>query len=477
MMAPQYFDNPGCHKDTFTEFISNDEWMKDHVFAQSFLTNDIPFSVRKVTACDDVGFNFDKLKSMLNAAFNYDDALTLAYGEDITMQQAFEQEILFVVHFEQLNGIKAVKDFHDGQTGTSTMDEVTSPIALFIKNKEKELKIAVIQLDYLPDSTVLIPGRGLSWLKAKATVSMARTVAANSYYHLGHVHIVSTIFCTVFRRHFSKLHPLYEPLKYHCEGTTSSIVLTYNTLLYPGGFIEEGFAIGYPGFRNLSQQAFDDRYFGQFDHPTILKKTGIKKNEFKSYPYMEDGDVLWKEHGQFTKDLVRTLYGNDREVAEDSELQRFANELSSEGIIKFNGFPSTITSIKDLANTLRSIFWYNILHSVVNYPFAPAFPPARPTKLYTDATNEEFLSLGNVHHATGISSMATMLSSIRANRIMDYYDKVEDPKLRRIVRRSYSRLHGCIQKTLEKRNAERKKNGLPGMQYLEPKWLTNSIHI
>jgi len=73
--------------------------------------------------------------------------------------------------------------------------------------------------------------------------------------------------------------------------------------------------------------------------------------------------------------------------------------------------------------------------------------------------------------------MATMLSSIRANRIMDYYDKVEDPKLRRIVRRSYSRLHGCIQKTLEKRNAERKKNGLPGMQYLEPKWLTNSIHI
>jgi len=71
----------------------------------------------------------------------------------------------------------------------------------------------------------------------------------------------------------------------------------------------------------------------------------------------------------------------------------------------------------------------------------------------------------------------SILSNFRVNRIFDYYEKVKDKRFGELVRRSYHRMNGCIQKELSRRNAVRKKNGLLGYQYLEPRWLTNSVHI
>ena len=72
---------------------------------------------------------------------------------------------------------------------------------------------------------------------------------------------------------------------------------------------------------------------------------------------------------------------------------------------------------------------------------------------------------------------ATQLQQFRANRIMGYYDNVRDLRLKRIVWESHVRFHGCLQKLLEERNAGRKEKKQLGMQQLEPKWLTNSVHI
>jgi len=479
LKIPHYFDNPSLHLETFTDHIDNDAWKEDKVFSQSLLSNDLPWSVKKVTLSGTVGIKLSDLVSMLNmqGGIDFDAEISKCYGEQVTLKQAVEKGILFAVHYSQLDGIKNDPDFHAGETGTSTIDENTSPIAILCKTKEKELKVAAIQLDYLPTSKVLTPDTSVDWLKAKATINMAKTHASNGYYHLGQCHFIATIFCTTFRRHFATKHPLYEVLKHHCEGSTSMISINSKSLLSPGGFIHEGFGIGVNGVRNASQQAWDDRNFGQMDFPTLMKQTGIEKDEFKSYPYLEDGELLWKEYGKFTNDLVKTFYYWDSEVRKDTELQSFAKELSPEGIVDFTGFPSKIESTTQLANVLRSIFWYNAIHAPVNYGVPPVFLPNVPYKLYTDNENPSFLSLGNSHHAVSISIIANQLGSVRANRLMAYYNKVQDEKLRNVVRKSYSRLHGCIQKTLEDRNAERKKNGQPGAQYLEPKWMTNSIHI
>jgi len=481
LKIPHFFDNPSLHPDTFTDLFYNDAWMQDKVFSQSLLANDLPWSVKKVTFSDTVGINFNDLLSMLNmeGGVDFDEEISSCYGggEDITLEQAVEKGVLFAVYFSQLNDLKNDPDYHAGQTGTATLDENTSPIALLCKTEDKELKIAAIQLDYLPTSIVLTPDTSLAWMKAKATINMAKTHVQTGYYHLGNCHLLATIFCTTFRRHFGTKHPLYEVLKHHCEGSTSMITLSIKNLLSEGNFIHAGFGIGVNGLRDITQQSWDDRYFGQLDHPTLMEQTGIEKGEFESYPYLEDGELLWEEYSKFTTELVDTFYYWDNDVKNDEELQSYAKELSPEGIINFTGFPSKIEDKKQLAEVLRSILWYNIIHSAVNYGTPPPFLPNTPPKLYTDEENTSFLSLGNSHHVVSVSVIANQLASVRANRLMAYYDKVQDKKLRKVVRKSYTRLHGCIQKTLEERNAERKKKQKSGAQYLEPKWLTNSIHV
>ena len=70
-----------------------------------------------------------------------------------------------------------------------------------------------------------------------------------------------------------------------------------------------------------------------------------------------------------------------------------------------------------------------------------------------------------------------LLGNLRVNRIMDHYDKIRHTRLSKLIRYHHRNLHVCIQKKLEKRNANRKEKKEMGFQYFEPKWLTNSVHV
>ena len=69
------------------------------------------------------------------------------------------------------------------------------------------------------------------------------------------------------------------------------------------------------------------------------------------------------------------------------------------------------------------------------------------------------------------------LQSFRANRIFNYWEEITDKNFRKISRKYHHKLNVEVQQKLQKRNAERKAKNQLGFQYLEPKWLTNSIHI
>lgn len=89
--------------------------------------------------------------------------------------------------------------------------------------------------------------------------------------HLGDVHFVYTIFCLAFRRHFSTLHPLYDVLKFHCEGTTPQISIVYQALLFPRSYGHQYFAASHIGVANLSTQAYMERKYGMFDFDKLMK--------------------------------------------------------------------------------------------------------------------------------------------------------------------------------------------------------------
>ena len=77
----------------------------------------------------------------------------------------------------------------------------------------------------------------------------------------------------------------------------------------------------------------------------------------------------------------------------------------------------------------------------------------------------------------GIAAFGAILGNIRINKLMEHYDKVQDPMLRNLTYTTYKRLHTCVQNILEKRNARRKAELKLTFQYLEPKWLANSVHV
>ena len=68
------------------------------------------------------------------------------------------------------------------------------------------------------------------WLLAKAHVEQSDHQICQGKIHLGHIHFVYQVICAVYKRHFSTLHPLYDVLKYHCEGTIPQIMTAYPAL-------------------------------------------------------------------------------------------------------------------------------------------------------------------------------------------------------------------------------------------------------
>ena len=92
------------------------------------------------------------------------------------------------------------------------------------------------------------------------------------------------------------------------------------------------------------------------------------------------------------------------------------------------------------------------------------------------AFENEFLIKFTFLSQTSTTFLGT-LASFRINRIFGYWEQITDQKFRQIVRKYQHRLITDVQKTLAERNAQRKAKNQLGYQYLEPRWLTNSIHI
>ncbi|XP_057301007.1 polyunsaturated fatty acid 5-lipoxygenase-like isoform X1 [Hydractinia symbiolongicarpus] len=488
LRVPQHFNSPQSDP-SHTSFISNKKWEDDDTFSQYVLTMQCPWTLRKVTKRGKVGLQFSKLVKQLNPVFDFTAALSQAYGRRITLYQAARQQRLYVLYNEEHNGMPTFEDILDkNPNDTRTLINVTSPITLFIRNRRRQLKVVAIQWDYLPSSDVFTPSSPKAqWLSARGMALQAHQDVCQFKHHLGHVHFVYTIFCLAFRRHFSTLHPLYDVLKFHCEGTTPHISTAYPALSFPQSYGHQYFAVSHIGVANLSTQAYQERRYGMFDFETLMKKRGLNDRLLRYNPFRDDGKVIWRELKSFAYRLVKMYYRRDLDVKMDRELQSFANEVSADGTGqdggkgKFTGFPSSFCSRHQLSLFITRFLWYNIIHVTVNYAISPTYLPMMPVKLYNDtapnAAGKYAHFLPDSRVTVGATHFGDTLSHFRANRIMDYYDRVNDKKLRYLVKRTYNRFNSCIQRSLQRRNARRKAAGYLGMQYLEPKWLTNSVHI
>lgn len=124
----------------------------------------------------------------------------------------------------------------------------------------------------LSDSPVYTPSSDpIEWAIAKTQMELAENFFCQGYHHLGGMHYVYTVFCLVYKRHFSTQHPLYDMLKYHCEGTTPHIILSYD-LAGLESALNSTMVVGTgQNTQKLAEKSFHERQYGNYDYDNLIK--------------------------------------------------------------------------------------------------------------------------------------------------------------------------------------------------------------
>ena len=277
-------------------------------------------------------------------------------------------------------------------------------------------------------------------------------------------------------------------MRYHCEGTVPHIAVAWPSLIAPGRNGDQFYAMGSHGYAELAAKGKSQYHYGILDYNELLKSRGLDSSKLAYHPFRDDGKVLWDEFQDFANAFVEMFYKTDSDVASDSEIQSYANEVSADGKIapfggrgKITGFPSRFSSKAQLELFVTRFVWLVSMHTAVNYPIEPwlSFLPLSPPKLNADERarkNTRYL-YPDAQTTIGGTGYATLLGNLRINRIMDYSSKITHCELSRLVAYHHRRLHSEVQRKLGMRSAERKERLQMGFQYFEPKWLTNSIHV
>lgn len=109
------------------------------------------------------------------------------------------------------------------------------------------------------------------WLHAKASVETVEMITCQLIGHLLETHKTQEIFCNLYRRHLGKLHPLYQIMIHHCEGTTPVGALGINRITSHGGLAHNLMNIGHFGAKIYMNEAYKKQHYNDTDFEIRLK--------------------------------------------------------------------------------------------------------------------------------------------------------------------------------------------------------------
>ena len=238
-----------------------------------------------------------------------------------------------------------------------------------VRDRGEMVPIA-IQLDPKPGSHIYTPSDPpLNWLFAKLCVQTADANHHEMSSHLGRTHLVMEPIAIVTARQLAENHPLSLLLKPHFRFMLTNNNLARTQLIAPGGPVDELLAGTLPETIEIGREACTNWSLDQFAFPTELKNRGMDNaTQLPHYPYRDDGLLLWNAIKTFVSGYLKFFYPTKQKITDDSELQRWAKELSSETGGKVKGMPPRIDDVQqliDIATTV--IFTCGPQHSAVNY--------------------------------------------------------------------------------------------------------------
>ena len=406
-------------------------------------------------------------------------------GTANTLEDALRLRLLYVVDYAGQSPILDGAYPSDQKYGFE-------PIALFAVPPSGELRTLVpvaIQCGQDPDAyPIFTPSDDDAWLFAKSVVQAADGTYHELVAHLGRTHLLLEPFAVGTCVDLQEEHPLRKLLEPHFEGTLFINWAAAEFLVAPRNFVDRILTGTIDSDRTTSAKITMQRGFNESFLPRWLEAQGVLDREsLPVYPFRDDGLLLWRAIGDWTKSYVNIFWHSDEAVQSDQHLQTWADNMAAFEGGRVAGFGEIHPSKKRiatrtyLAEVAQMVIWTaSGMHAAVNFPqgdvenYAPAVPLAGYRPAPTQGmTEEDWLNfLPPVNQAQSQLNILYLLGNVYFTRLGEYNSgHFTNSKVEEALRDFQAALDEVTRK-IERANESR-----PSYTYLLPKKIPQSINI
>ncbi|KAH8658057.1 lipoxygenase [Xylariales sp. PMI_506] len=245
------------------------------------------------------------------------------------------------------------------------------------------------------------------WLLAKMMYNVNDFWFAQ-WNHLAATHEVVQIVWMAAIRTLSQEHPVFAILSRLMYEVFAVQNVAASTLFSPGAAVDVVFAFTGQSAQNYTSYLYSEAGSGRFQANYFindLQARGLINStcgpELKSFPFYEDGSVIYNAIHSFMTSFVKSYYSSDSVLLTDTEIQAWLAECH--GDAQVIDFPSAISSIDTLVDILTHMaHLVSTAHHAVNtnellaisstLPFnPPALYSPLPTEKSADTNPVDFL--------------------------------------------------------------------------------------
>ncbi|WAQ94822.1 LOX5-like protein [Mya arenaria] len=424
------------------------------------------------------------LCSVLPPKMAVDDEMMRPFLQGLSLEDAIKSKRTFVVD-------------HSIMDGVTTRPGVFScaPIALFFRRDDGKIVPIAIQLfqHLAPDNPVFLPSDPkYTWILAKMWFNCADAQVHQWIAHLGFTHIIMEGFVIATHRHLSQSHPIFKLLAPHFLYLIAINHRAVETLMNPGGHIDNTLSVGKDGGVQLIGR---HRSLWRLDVagtlPADLRTRGVEDQEIvPDYPCRDDALLSYNAIRSYVTKYVHLYYASDEVLINDPEIQSWRRDLDLPmeagglGIIGVPGSDGKFTTRDQFITVLTSIIYTcSVGHASVNFKQYDeyAFPMNYPSWLKGDPpkdksakTERDILDAIHSRKAQMKVMLVSKILSERSTRPLGDFaiDYVYDPPAVQIQKEFREQLKN-ISDVIKRRNETRE---CP-YPYLDPAEIPNSISI
>ena len=369
---------------------------------------------------------------------------------------------------------------------------LSAPLALFWLNQDRELMPLAIQLaqSIATAKVVFTPAdEPWLWLTARTHVQAADAALHEIVEHLFRTHFtMETVFVSMSRT-LPPQHPVHQFLAPHFDGTLYINRGARETMIVPGGPIDESIAVGTDGAYWLIAQAWRSFSFTDLDLVEDLRRRGVDMAaDLPGYYYRDDALLLWDALTRYTERVLRHFYPDDASVADDEQLANWWIELTASDAGGISGIPGSngrFRTFDELHQMVRTtIFTATCQHSAVNngqydiFGFIPNSPGAMylPPPTTLDISSEGLFTYGLPPFKAAATQLKLvhLLSTPPMSRLGQYpTDFLREHQEVRMAVDSFLVALDDIAFTIDDRN---KRVPVP-YTYLQPENIANSVSV